>query len=83
MKQDKLIRGSTTILLLSAFALTQIHGRALEQHGTAGIGTTAESTAQTIGEQFIEFANLLSDPDTDPEGYECYAHLAIDPESGT
>ncbi len=47
MKQDKLIRGSTTILLLSAFALTQMHGRALEPHGTAGIGTTAESTAQT------------------------------------
>jgi hypothetical protein len=36
-------------------------------------------TDETIGEDYIEFANLLLDPETDPEGYECYAHLAIHP----
>ena len=38
-------------------------------------------TDETIGDVYLEFANLLADPETDPEGYECYAHLAIHPES--
>ena len=36
-------------------------------------------TASTIGQQYLEFANLIVDLEADPEGFECYAHLAIDP----
>lgn len=34
-------------------------------------------TGQTIGDHYVEFANLLEAPDGAPD--DCYAHLAIDP----
>jgi hypothetical protein len=36
-------------------------------------------TGEMIGEQYIEFANLLAEPDGEPD--DCYAHLAIDPQT--
>lgn len=36
---------------------------------------------ETIGEQYIVFANLMESPESEPS--ECYAHLAIDPVATT
>lgn len=38
-------------------------------------------TEEMLGEGYVEFANLIYDLETDPEGHECYAHLAIHPQT--
>lgn len=34
-------------------------------------------TEESIGKNYLEFANLTANLETDPGGHECYAHLAI------
>jgi len=36
-------------------------------------------TAETIGSEYVEWANLIFDLEGDLDGTECYAHLAIHP----
>jgi hypothetical protein len=38
-------------------------------------------TEEFLGEGWLEFANLIADLEADPEGYDCYAHLAIHPQT--
>ncbi len=38
-------------------------------------------TGETIGDDYLEWANLIENVESDPDGTECYAHLAIHPTS--
>lgn len=38
-----------------------------------------EFADETIGETYLPFANLTADLESDPQGHDVYAHLAIDP----